>query len=280
MDSLVKVEINTDIGKKLLEMIGKSVGLIFPPIGNMIDTYEGLEFYKERLKNDQSLAPIEQAVRISFARRDFIQYRNQVNITNNALNNLTSTASLKNIDSDWLIFFFEYAKNISSDNLQEIWGKLLANRINGKNKIPKKLIHFLSVVEDDDIDIFCKICSMIMDSEDREVSKYPFIYIKDHPGYYNSYGIRRYNLRSLADLGIINYDIGDEFVLPSKVPILRYGDKKIKLSSDARICYGNIVLTLAGSVLYGMTERDYNDDFIEFCKKVWDERNIQYEIFT
>ena len=249
------------------------------PKGSSKDFSYGVDVYIKETENDQTLTTIEKAARISTASNDIRQYINQTKIISSALSQLAPSADAKYLDMDWLAFFMEYAKNIGKEEVQEFWAKLLAKKINGEDGITKKLINILAVIGDDDIDTFCKICSMTFDSAARERSKYPFIYIKEHSQYYNSQNIRRYHLRSLADLGLIHYDLNG-FVLPKKVPLLKYHDIKIRLTADTRIDTGNIVLTPAGKILYDMTEKVFNDKFIFICKRIWDDKNIQYEIIN
>lgn len=275
--SLIDLKGASDVAIKFLDMVEKSIGWAVAPKGSRKDFYDGLEIYKKSIKNDQFLSEKEKAIKISLATRDFRQYINQAKIVEFAKSDINQDADFKNIDPDWLAFFFEYAKNISKEEAQLIWAKLLANRVNGERQVSKKLIHILAIIEDDDIDVFCKICSMTFDSENRKNFKYPFIYIGNFPSYYNSINIRRYHLRSLADLGLIEYDITNGFVLPEKVPILKYGDTKIKLSSNDRINTGDIRLTATGRTLYDMTERKYRKDFIEQCKRIWKALNVKYE---
>lgn len=267
----------SDVLIKLLNMVEKSIGWVISPKGTKKDFNEGLETYKKSIEDDQSLSGIEKGAYISTAKRDLLHYINTGKIIGFAGNNINTDADFENVGVDWLAFFFEHAKNISREDVQLIWGKILANKINGDRQITKKMVHILSIIEDEDIDVFCKICSMTFEHTGRERSKYPFTYIVEFPTYYNSHGIRRYHLYSLANLGLIEYDKIKGFVLPTEVPILKYGKTMIKLSSDERISIGNIRLTNEGRILYDMTDRMYQDDFIGECKRMWKTLNIKYE---
>lgn len=279
--SLINVDTKglSDVLIRLCDMAEKTVGWVASPKGSNKDFYQGLEIYKESIEKDSSLSGIEKGAKISTAKRDLRQYINQKKIIEIAENSINPNADFENIDPDWLAFFFEYAKNISKEEIQSFWGKLLANRINGNHEINKKIIHILAIIEDKDIDVFCKICSMTFDNDNvnKESSKYPFIYIVASPSYYNEQNIRRYDLYSLADLGLVEYDKTNGFVLPVKIPILKYGETKIKLSSKDRINTGNIRLTPTGKTLFDMTERTYRDDFIGQCKQIWETLNIKCE---
>ena len=182
------------------------------------------------------------------------------------------------IDEDWFVFFFEKAKLISDESMQQIWGKLLAFRVNGNSNINKKLLYTFSLMENKDVELFCTLCAMTFEDLSKPGGMYPFIYIREYPAYYNNFGIRRYNLAELDNLGLIEYDTHSKFVLPANVPLLGYGDYEIELESDTRIQNGNVRFTKLGQTLYRITKVDSQDKFIEHCKKVWDALGIGYRI--
>ena len=262
---------------KLLEMLKNATGWVISPKGNKKYHVQAVEHYIESVKKDSTLSDIDRAVLISTANQNIKQYINQANILSLAVRNIDATAEIEDIDSDWLSFFFEQAKIVSKEDVRLIWAKLLVQKVTGECEVPKKLIHTLSIIDSEDIKTFCKICSLTFNNADKDISRYPFVYIVKYPSYYNSINIKRYHLNALDDLGLIEYDKADGFVLPKKVPILEYGSKKYKLSSANRINNGNVRLTNIGSILYGLTERTQQEDFIDYCKKMWRELNIDCE---
>lgn len=275
MPSLINIDGLSNVAVKLLDMIEKSVGWVITPKGTQRDFIEGLEIYKKGIEADDNLSPIEKGAQISTVRKNLREYINQGCIVASAIPHLDHSSNPDKIDPDWLSHFFDYAKNISNKDMQLIWGKLLACKANGKNDISKKLIQVFSYIENEDIDIFCKMCAMTFESKDRERSKYPFIYITKHPSYYNKHGIRRYHLASLDNLGLIEYDIQNGFVLPKDVPLLQYGSVLVRLDSTDRINNGNVRFTKAGSVLFEITQISTMDDFLDNCSLVWSRENIK-----
>lgn len=168
--------------------------------------YEGLRVYKEGILNDKNLSYLEKGIKISTATMELKEYIREYITISAAINNLSLDAEPFKIDPDWLNTLFSYARNCSDDYMQTIWGQLLAAKANNTCSIPKRVLHIFACIEKEDIDTFCKLCSITFDNLQRESSCYPFVYIKKHPSYYNSLGIRRYHLASLSNLGLIEYD--------------------------------------------------------------------------
>ncbi len=267
--SLINIDGLSDVAIKLLDMIGKSVGWIVMPRGKRADFKEGLEVYKKAIMDDCNLSGIEKGAKISSASMELRKYINQGKIVSIATENLESTAAPEKIGVDWLNTFFTYAENISNEEMQHIWGKLLASKANGNNGITKKTLQIFYLIEAEDISTFCKICSLTFDNVNHPLSCYPFIYIKKYAAYYNDLGIKRYHLASLDNLGLIEFDIHSGFVLPKEIPQLQFGSTIIQLSSTKRINNGNIRFTTVGRALYELTNVEKSKNFLDYYLKIW-----------
>ncbi|MBQ9928966.1 MAG: DUF2806 domain-containing protein [Lachnospiraceae bacterium] len=277
-NALIDFECVSDVAIKLLEMIEKSVGWVAMPKGVNRDFNEAIEGYKEYVLKNDNIEGLEKYAKIATARNDLKKYINQGKIIRSTLDNLDNSANMCNLDDDWLLYFFEYAKNISNEYIQDMWGKLLACKVNGADGITKKLVNAFSLMEQADVELFCMLCSMSFDNISNLDRQYPFIYIRKYPAYYNNCGIRRHNLAQLDNLGLIEYDSHGNFVLPSIVPVLKYDNYEVYLKSDNRISCGNIRFTSVGRALYKITNVPPMKDFLDYCKKMWDKMDIHYQI--
>lgn len=75
---------------------------------------------------------------------------------------LASKIPDNNIDTDWLAFYFDQAKNVSSTDVQEIWGRLLAAEFNNTGNISKRLIETLSYLDDETAMSFTNLCRLTL----------------------------------------------------------------------------------------------------------------------
>lgn len=262
-------------------MMEHLAGWVVSPKGKAADFEEGLTLYKKSLGQDPALTDQEKAIKISLARTELRKYINQAKIVSAAISSLptdTDPSHVDDIDADWINTFLSYAENISNEQIQMIWGRLLAAKAIGNSDINKKMLQIFSCIEWEDIKTFCRLSSMSFVQVHRNGSYYPFIYMKRFPDYYNQSGIKRYHLASLDHLGLIEYDVHGGFVLPKAVPLLCFDDHKIILSSEQRICNGNVRFTPSGRALFPLTKVTAQKDFLSFCRKVWEQENIKYRI--
>ena len=186
--SLLNLEGLSDVVIKLLDMLEKVGVWVVTPKGAYKDFEEAIEEYKKYIMNDDSLPILEKTRKYAQARKELKEYINKGKIISYAVNDIKKDAQTYNVDEEWLMYFFDSAKNISDDKMQRIWGKLLAERVNGKRGITKRLINIFSMIEQQDIELFCMLCAMSFKHFNDKEGVYPLIYIRNHPAYYNKYG--------------------------------------------------------------------------------------------
>ena len=233
---------------------------------------------KRKILDNASLNDIEKSILISNIHKSTIEFVNKARILDSAITNVDLQKQVYEPDQDWVLYFFDQAKNISDEQMQSVWGKVFALYLEGKLNNNRKIVNALALLEQKDIDCFCSLCSMTFNNLSNQSSFYPFIYIVDSPSYYNNYNIRRFNLKQLDYLGLIEYDNNSNFVLPTTVPKLQYGKNTVELSHVDRVSNGNVRFTEIGQSLYNITDVSELDDFIEHCKFVWKKKGIRYKI--
>ena len=194
--SLISLDGAGDVIVKLLDLLEKSVGWVFTPHGRKQDLEEGLAIYKKSIEEDSSLSGAQKGVLIYRARKDFKEYANCSNIISFAASRLKNNAKL-NVDEDWLTYFFDYAKNISDNAVQQMWGRILAEQLNGDTSIHRHLIHILSLMDYKTADAFANLCSLTINYPERNVkvsmgsrafpSNIPFVIGRAFAGLYCAY---------------------------------------------------------------------------------------------
>lgn len=251
------------------------------------------EKVKDKILNDDSV-PYDDRLTMCYGyskiKREFKRRKNVLELADKYFNHGTEQfyKGIEQLDEDWFDFFIDKVEHTSGDKFKSLWAKLLSAQLTNIQcesglTISKKLISTICLLTTEDIIAFRSICSMTFDSLDREISKYPFIYIMENSKFLANCYVRRYNLASLNQLGLIEYSgPATSFVLPKKIPKLKYHNITIEFfeneGQNHRINIGNARLTSDGRTLYGLTERTYLSGFLDICKKTWDKKGYQYII--
>ena len=252
------------------------------------------EKIKEKILNDNSL-PLEDRLALCYGyskvKKKLKKRKDVLELADHYFNRGSATfyEKMEDVDEDWFEFFIDKVENTSGDKFKSLWANLLSTHLTNLESesglmISKKLISTICLLTQEDIIAFHSICSMIFDSLDRDISKYPFIYVTEDPRFLAHHNMRRYNLASLDQLGLIEYGgPSNSFVLPQKSPKIKYHNIIVEFTgsegSNQRIDIGNVRLTSDGRMLYELTKGSYIKGFFDICKAVWDRKGYQYKVY-
>lgn len=156
---LISLDGAGEVVVKLLDMLERATVWLASPHGGRKDFAEGLATYKKAIEDDPRLTGLEKGAKIARARQDFREYINKGKIIKYAADELREDAPM-NVSDDWLVYFFEYAKHISDDAIQKMWGRILAERLNGDTSVHRHLIHIMSLMDYETADAFTKLCKI------------------------------------------------------------------------------------------------------------------------
>ncbi len=180
--------------KKLIEVVSNGVGALGKPylirktadakayeiniiaqaIKDNQDNLKNIEFNDEKislislddndLKNELSLEDRAQK------RVQFIEQKRQINIENitqKAADDLESESNVTDepVDEDWTTRFFNYAEDISSEEMQGLWGRILAGEIKKPKSYSLRTLDILRNLSTEEAEVFIKFGALAIHSE-------------------------------------------------------------------------------------------------------------------
>ena len=108
---------------------------------------------------------------------------NRKRIVNNAIPYIEDTSNPENVENGWIFDFWDKSGSVSTENLQMLWGKVLAQEMNQPNTVSKKLLHNLSIMSYQDAINFMNLCRFCFEDSFKNLA-YPFVYVKEHKNTY------------------------------------------------------------------------------------------------
>lgn len=211
--------------------------------------------------------------------KDIKKFERQLSVLGIAIDNMDEQSNSDNLDPDWLIDFFDKVSLITTEHLQLIWGKLLADATTNKNYNSKILLNSLFLMGNEEIITFKNltrfcISQMGCGNDTQNIRSYPILFFNKNPINYESSGITRRKLVKLQSLGLIELDFKNDYVLPDKNIKLIYNDKLVELNSPKKnkIEIGNVIFTYEGYLLYSFSDKEYNDNLLDYMIYVWKKR--------
>ncbi|WP_288776433.1 DUF2806 domain-containing protein, partial [uncultured Eubacterium sp.] len=149
----------------------KLCGMLFPYIGL---NKRAVGMYAEELEKS-NLSVEAKLYYLLNAKKELKQIKNQRTIAEIAINNAipeTDFSRKSMINEEWLDRFMDSAKFVSQEEIQVIWGKILAKEFEKPGKTPTSMIRILSEITPELALVFKKICGMkILFSEIAETGE-------------------------------------------------------------------------------------------------------------
>ena len=185
------------------------------------------------------------------SRRDVREIPNIVSAYSFAINELKKLPGVdgENLDPDWATAFYDSAKDSSDEEIQVLWGKILAGEIAHHGKFYKRTLSILKNMESEEAKHFVELVPLLITKETVP----EFIFQNNEFFQYN-------DLQTLMDCGIVNSSDGlytytglDQVKLPGfKLVSKNYDVKELQLEGFA--------LTDAGLQLCQLIECNYADE--------------------
>lgn len=184
------------------------------------------------------------------ARRDVREISNVVSVYSFAINELKklSGVEFENLAPDRATAFYDSAKDSSDEEIQVLWGKILAGEIVHRGKFYKRTLSVLKNMESEEAKHFVELVPLLI----AKVSLPEFIFLNNEFFQYN-------DLRKLMDCGIVNSSDGTSSYKLSDIKIS--GFNLVALNNDVNEIYIDCFsLTDAGLQLCQLIDCNHADE--------------------
>lgn len=184
------------------------------------------------------------------SRRDVREISNIVSVYSFAINEFKklSGVGFENLAPDWATAFYDSAKDSSDEEIQVLWGKILAGEIAHHGKFYKRTLSILKNMESIEAEHFVELVPLLIAKETVPV----FIFQNNEFFQYN-------DLRTLMDCGIVNSSEGTSTYKLDDMKIS--GFNLVALNNDVNeISIDSFSLTDAGLQLCQLIDCNYADE--------------------
>jgi len=197
------------------------------------------------------------------------EMKNQENIesiADKASPQLMENADAGNVDNDWMKNFFNHCRNISNDEMQSLWAKILAGEVNKPGTFRRRTVSFLADFDKSEVEQFTSLCSFA-------AYGYQFPLVYDHKAeIYTSNGVHYASLSHLDTIGLINFNAITGFSSFTKDNPFRldyFGKVFIVDNPDAAFKLGSVTLTALGRELAPLSNAKEVPGFVAYLESHW-----------
>lgn len=261
------------VAEKTIDKVAEATGWIMIPKGNHKNQLEAEEYLIEQIKNDENMPSLAKAASISKVRKLIKEYLNQQNILSIAMPYLTDNAKPEMVDDDWMVLFFDKAKNVSKEELAIIWGKILAGEINTPGKFSKSLIHILSIIDSEEALIFQKVANFSVTIGEK---KYVILFDNKYKDIYSKVGLKQEDILKLIDIGLVQHNSFGGTIRAIENVKLKYFDYELDIPATCKVAIGNIILSKAAEQLLSLMEdKKKVEEFKNFLPEIINSDNLE-----
>lgn len=248
MGSLITIDIKTDGLAKICDLCLSATGL--KAFGLKKEADAKVYAAKEMAKAEGQIQIIQEEAKENL--EQYIQNKEQKKLKNiskivqNAIQELSPNeeVSEQEVNLDWSTRFFKLAEDISDEDMQKLWGKILSGEVRKPGTFSLRTLHILYNLTKEEADVFIKLSTMRLGMSDdviiTEIDVIPDIkdiWLMEEAGLMNAtegqLNLRPGDIPTLLALRINQYSIFAEFPTPDvflkTVNIKRFSTSAIEL---------------------------------------------------
>ncbi|MCK4739866.1 MAG: DUF2806 domain-containing protein, partial [Deltaproteobacteria bacterium] len=157
--SLVNLKALSKPATKLIEAVSSACGILFEPRRIRRKANADADATVILAKSQVECRDIEVRASERLRKRELRRQENIENITSEAMKALPETVSDEPIDEDWVYRFFDNCQDVGKEDMQYLWGKLLAGEVSKPGTYSMLTLSVVKNLSVEDANLFTKLCS-------------------------------------------------------------------------------------------------------------------------
>lgn len=262
------------------------LGMLFPFVGLK---KKALDMYLSDIENSD-IPSESKLMAVLNAKQTIKKLRNQSKIADIAVANApegTDFSKQSGVDEEWFDRFMDSAGFVSAEEVQLIWGKILAKEFENPGSTPSNMIRILSEITPTYAQAFRKICSMktvIIGIDNagnpQSATQSVFVPYLQNEDVLHKMGLTFGMLNELDTFGLIKFDALSGYVttgVEHKIVLLYTNGQTITINKHEKniVPIGNVMLTSTGQCLMNITPTDTIVDYGKMIEKYLRNKNTK-----
>ena len=284
--AIAKAAVDLAKNENVLDKTAGVMGMLFPYAGLK---QKAVNMYIEEIEKSD-MTPEAKVFTVLNIKKTFKKIKNQKSVADIAMDNAkegTDFSEESGVSEEWLDRFMDSAGFVSSEEIQLIWGKILANEFERPGSTPPNMIRILSEITPKLAMAFRVICSMNVFicplREDGDIAMgfqrifVPYTMNNDR---LHDLGLSFNVLNELEALGVIRFNSMSGYVskgITQEKVLMCIGDRLEVLEEhkNNEVPIGNVLLTSVGEALRAITDPEEIEDYYDMVKKYLDAERVK-----
>ncbi len=167
---------------KLIEVLANGFGTLYAPFGTVRSAHAEAKAMIIRAEAEADVVSIRERAETRIAHRESVRQENLESISNKAAQELPEQVSDEPVDQDWLLQFLNRAQDVNDQDMQTIWGRILAGEVASPGTYSKRTLQFLETLDKSEAEAFTKLCSYTVQDNQGWNMLFEIQFIKDAAG--------------------------------------------------------------------------------------------------
>ena len=262
MDSLVDGQLSKP-ANTLVKKVSSAIGMIYEPTHIRRVAKARADAELMIASPGVELSDLRQRAVHRWIEEEERRQANMESVLTRTMPRLREDADPGRIEDDWVAAFFDKAREISDQQMQDLWAHLLASEANSPGRFARQTINILSCLGRTDATLFTKLCRFCIC-----IGTQPFLLIFDQAdaSSYRRHGIDSNVLHTIDSLGLIKYEtMMVSTASPRPGTVIHYHAESFVSKGD--LVVGSAHLTRVGRELYALSEGEPVSGFFAYAKK-------------
>ena len=174
-------------------------------------------------------------------------------------------------DPDWTARFFDCIQDVSSQDMQKIWAKLLAGEVENPGRTSLRTLETLRNMTKRDAEMFGEVCNFVL---------FKALYFIVHERRYTQQfdALQHFKLVHLQDCGLLHFGQSTQNITDETEQYMYQGlllQVSRNIGGTARIPFQVATLTIAGSELYRIVEPESRWDYLRMFASILHSKNCR-----
>lgn len=219
---------------------------------------------------DVQAAEIHERALARSANEEIRHQQHMESVAARSIPHLSENATPDAIDDDWLLSFFAKCRLVSSEEMQELWARILAGEANKPGRYSRRTVSLLADLDREDANAFQNLCKFVWHLDDET----PLI-LNYHDEIYNVNGVSFSTLNHLKSIGLVHFDPVPGFARQDEDPQLTASYRgrplhlKVLQSKTMGLNIGSVLFTQTGRELSGVCDQHVVEGVYEYIAAEW-----------
>ena len=271
--------------EKLIDSVSNATGVIFEPHRIKRKAKAEAEALVILAKADAHKSEIELRMQERVINREIRRQKNIESITQKAAEALSNEEEVSNkpVHEDWMFRFFEESQDTSDEEIQTLWGKILANEVKSPKSFSYRTLKVLKELTKEEAELFTNLCDYVFDfSTDGKSKKQPII-LEIESYKMKEKGLDFEALQHLEAIGLIKFNNVSNYIFENvKKGVFSYKDVRYFITREdfTNLSIGKVMFTSVGEELCPITSSSSDDIIKDNIFRLWEKEGWNIEPLT